>query len=652
MTKTEPRDTSSTGSSSSRISLNEKAVESETEVKHELSSVVHEETSPVKRVDAKAEVIKDRGVYRVEALKKVLYSHEKGLQMRIILGVSLLLCAWASSLDTSVTMSLQPWATSAFQQHSMGIGTISIASQIISAISKPVWARTANIISRPTTYLFSMAFYVVGYIIVASSHTISAYIVGSAFSAAGSSGVNFLTLTIVADLTTLKWRALAAGMLNTPFIINTWYAGYIVLDLGPSRWRWGYGIFCIIMPVVLSPAIIIMFVFESRAQKYLEEETVTEYKQGVGFKKNWKKLIWRVLVEVDALGLILLGFAFALLLLPFSLYREAEGQWRNPSMIAMLCVGGVLIILFIIYEVVLAPFPIVPRKCLNKTLIAAVVSSFISLVGGMLPLIYLTSYLLIVKEWSLKDWTYFNNTFTLASSIFGVVAGICMKLTHRHKIYQYFSMLVATIGYGIMIEGNLATTDTAKLVISQILNGMAASFGLAASSVALQASIPHRDLAISMSILSLFSSIGSSVGAAISSAIWQGKMVDALRKNMPPYISDEDVMLFFSNLGALKMFEPSTEIRQGAIMAYREVFFYFYPIALGLQVVNFVAVTLQRNYYLGDSHNAVEDEDGNSIPAEEQIIDKTSTKRKINWKHMLMGIEDWPEEPSRPSGNK
>ena len=42
-----------------------------------------------------------------------------------------------------------------------------------------------------------------------------------------------------------------------------------------------------------------------------------------------------VIDELDAFGLILLGFGWSLFLLPFSLESGAKGGWSNPSMIAM-----------------------------------------------------------------------------------------------------------------------------------------------------------------------------------------------------------------------------------------------------------------------------------------------------------------------------
>ena len=56
------------------------------------------------------------------------------------------------------------------------------------------------------------------------------------------------------------------------------------------------------------------------------------------------------LEEIDAFGLVLLGFGCSLLLLPVSLKTYADGGWRNQSLIAMMIVGGLLLIAYVIYE--------------------------------------------------------------------------------------------------------------------------------------------------------------------------------------------------------------------------------------------------------------------------------------------------------------
>jgi hypothetical protein len=58
-----------------------------------------------------------------------------------------------------------------------------------------------------------------------------------------------------------------------------------------------------------------------------------------------------------------------MILLPFTLSAGARGGYRNPSLIAMFCVGGICMISFFVYECNFAPYPVLPRRVLNKTFI-------------------------------------------------------------------------------------------------------------------------------------------------------------------------------------------------------------------------------------------------------------------------------------------
>ena len=60
------------------------------------------------------------------------------------------------------------------------------------------------------------------------------------------------------------------------------------------------------------------------------------------------------------------------LLLPFSLSSGAVGGYSNPSLIAMLAVGCVLLIAYVGYERFFARFPTAPLRLLkNKTFVMA-----------------------------------------------------------------------------------------------------------------------------------------------------------------------------------------------------------------------------------------------------------------------------------------
>lgn len=255
----------------------------------------------------------------------------------------------------------------------------------------------------------------------------------------------------------------------------------------------------------------------------------------------------------------------------------------------------------------------------------------------MLPLQYLSSYVWIVQNWSNRDWTYYNNTLTMALCVIGLVAGVLYRVTHRYKIFQIFGVLLETISQSFMIKGKEARTRTLPLVWHSICSGAAGGFNVVASGTALLAAVPHRDLAVAMAILSLWSMIGQSIGGAVSTAIWGLKMQSEFRKYLPDSVTDEQINLYFQDIREIRTdFEWGSKERRGAIKAYKVICYYFFAVAAALQVIRFVAVMLQTNFYLGDTQNAVEFSDETQITNE--VERRNVEKSKEKWYVALFDI--------------
>ena len=65
-----------------------------------------------------------------------------------------------------------------------------------------------------------------------------------------------------------------------------------------------------------------------------------------------------------------MGFAFALLLTPITLSAYATNGYKNPSLIAMLVIGGVLFIAWGVWDGLYAAYPIMPKRVLNRTFVS------------------------------------------------------------------------------------------------------------------------------------------------------------------------------------------------------------------------------------------------------------------------------------------
>lgn len=155
--------------------------------------------------------------------------------------------------------------------------------------------------------------------------------------------------------------------------------------------------FAIIMPVVIGPAIVVLVWLDRKARKHgivnmassnadrraardMAEQNGYDGPRGIIIAPAatdgmpWHKKLKHNLDEIDAVGLLLLGFGWALLLLPFSLKTYAKGGWKNPSLISMMVVGGVLLICYVVYEIKWAKMPSAPRRLVfNKTFVMAIV---------------------------------------------------------------------------------------------------------------------------------------------------------------------------------------------------------------------------------------------------------------------------------------
>lgn len=292
--------------------------------KHSRISSVSGATTPIHDVESNREVIDPHsGVTKVEAFNKVLRTSARGKLLLYTLAVSIGLTMFAYSMDQGTTYLFNAIAASAFRRHS-SLGAINTAGQLVRSISKPFLGKLADITSRPTTYVVVLIFYAVGFAVAASGQSIAAYTIGTCFTAFGKSGIDLLGDIIVADMTSLQWRGFFVSLLGLPFVVTVFIDGFISDAFLPDNWRWGLGMFAIMVPVLLIPAIITLYAMQHKAKKLnmvsmggskfartgrLDEVDVSSH------RKSYLQLAWQGIIDIDLLGLLLLGFGFALILL-------------------------------------------------------------------------------------------------------------------------------------------------------------------------------------------------------------------------------------------------------------------------------------------------------------------------------------------------
>ncbi|EJD53021.1 hypothetical protein AURDEDRAFT_54761 [Auricularia subglabra TFB-10046 SS5] len=544
------------------------------------------------------------GVTRIEAFSRA-FGHSSWAMYVLYGAVAGIMVA--TCLDGSTVYTYEAIAASSYGEHGELLAAIATVTSIINAVSKPFIAKICDMSSRQTSIFVMLCFYVLGYIVVAASHTADGFAAGRVISVLGNSGLQFTTGIIISDLSPLQWRGFVEGLSAVPWIPFSFVGPNIsgpLIERG--LWRWGYGMFCVITPALILPAAAILYAADRRAQA-AGEMTIGEspfsrrYKEEHGGARSPESIlsvVQRLLVEIDALGLFLLGAAFILLLTPFSLASQQPRGWNEPFIIAMMTLGAILVLVFWLWELRFASQPLMTKRIFfNRTFQLAMGIDFCYFIGGYMQLVYYSSYVYLVKDWTATEWGYFNNELT---SLLGLLVGAIMRVIHRYKIIQLVGLMLRCIGVGIIYYARGENASTA-------LAGLGGSCSVIGTQVATQASVPHHDLASVIALLGLFTTIGGSIGSAIAGAVWTNTMPGNLLKEGIP--ADQIPAIYGGLLGIHDQFPLGDPLRQAVIRAAGKT---LEPLFVASLVITFIAVffgSMMPNFHLGKSHNAVDGTD-------------------------------------------
>jgi MFS family permease len=430
------------------------------------------------------------------------------------------------------------------------------------AVIKPPMGKIADVFGRLEAFTITIFAYTIGYCMQAGSNNVQTFAGAQIFWAAGFNGLGVLQQIFVADTTDLLNRALFSTLFDVPFLWTTW-AGPEVGNsiLKTATWRWGYGIWAIILPICFIPLAVSLFMNQRRAKN-----------MGLDFPSPFRghsalQVVKNIWFDLDTFGLLLFAAAVSLILLPLTLAPGASGGWSNGSMIAMLVIGGVLLFAFPFWETSkkLAPkafFP--PNLFKERTIIAGVLIAFfyfskhftssictptdtstVAFYMSVFP--YFSSYLQIVQHKSQVTADYITRVFTFSSTVSSIVVSLIIKYTAHYKYYVTFGAAVYLMGMGLMLAYRTEDASVATLVGTQIAVGIGGGFLNVPVQLGVQASASHQQVAAATTVWLTLLEVGGAVGAAVSGAIWSTYVPAKLQQYLPAE-NQADYTTIYSNL--------------------------------------------------------------------------------------------------------
>ncbi|GAA6013856.1 hypothetical protein JCM11491_000447 [Sporobolomyces phaffii] len=569
------------------------------------------------------------GVRKVENAQRVW-----GRNSKIALFVGVALASYIYSLEGTTTYQYLAYATSSFSAHSL-LGAISTAQAIILAVTKPFAAKFADVAGRAEAFCASAFFYCLGFIIIAACKDIHTYAAGAILYYFGYASLQILIQIVIADCTNLRWRGLISSLTGIWFFINAFVSSNIAQGvLKTSNWHWGYGMFIILIPVVLSPIIGTLFWAQHRAKKLgldstdlIEANGGTAARDGARAHRGFRQRIgsfnvrsfsfatfarstWRHLVDFDALGLLLFGAGWACLLLPLTLVNRATLDWNNYKIIVLLVFGGVILISFIAYERFAASKPLFPFRFFKSwTILACGFIGFFDFVSFYLQYTYQYSFISVTRGWSVADQGYFAYTQTLCLTFGAIAAGFYQLYFHRTKWLLVCGLCIRLLGVGLMIKSKGAHGSTFFLVITQVIQGLGGGIASGSCQLLAQASVPHQEVASVTAFILLLAEIGNAVGTALASAIWRDHMPTELSNRLTGLLPEANITLIYGSITTAASYPKGSPIYEGVIGAYDEVMKILLIAATCIAVVPPLLALGINNILLTKAHNAVEGED-------------------------------------------
>lgn len=461
---------------------------------------------------------------------------------------------------------LSPYIYSDFQLHSL-TGLTSVIASLISALIKFPYAKLMDIWGRPQAFGVSVGSLTLGLVMMAACKNVQTYCAAQVFYQIGFSCIDFSMTIFVADTTALRNRAFWIAYSASPYLITPWIYGYAsdqILSPGGIGYRWGFGVFAIIMPVVSASLWALWTHIERKAEKMslVEKESVT--------RTPWQSVV-HYLTEFDIIGLLIVSTGFSLFLLAFNLYSYQAEEWQSPMIICFIIFGFFLIISFTIWEKYFAPVKFMPWELIkNRTVFFtfAMVNSLY--LAWYIWDSYFLSLLQVLFDQTVRDATYISNIYTIGSTFWCLVFGAILRYNGRIKLWAIcFGVPLTILGVGLMIKFRQPSSHIGYIVMCQILVAFGGGTLVICEQMTVMAVSLQRNIPAVLAMEGVVSGIGSSIGGTVAVAMWTGIFPVKL-KELLPVSAQSEFTAIYGSLEVQQSYDRGTSTRNAIDQAYGE----------------------------------------------------------------------------------
>ncbi|MCX5521897.1 MFS transporter [Streptomyces bobili] len=426
----------------------------------------------------------------------------------------LLLALFVSTLSSTVVSSALPEIIEDVHGTQTQYTWVVTASLLTTTATTPIWGKLADLFSKKTLLQVALVIFVLGTVASGISQTGGQLIAARALQGVGVGGAQALVQIAIAAVIPPRERgrysAYLSGTTSTSTIGGPLLGGVIV-DTSWLGWRWS---FFIAIPL-------------AAVASFLLHRTLN------------LPLLRRENVRIDYLGATLIASGVSVLLIWVSFVDNAFAwaSWQTAAMLS----GGPALLIAALWAEKRATEPIIPLAIVRQRTTALAILGSLAVGTAMFGAsVFLSQYFQLSRGRTPTEAGLLTIPMMAGILIASIVAGRMISRSGKIKPFLITGAALLTAGCtGLGLIDN--KTPMVFLAVPMLCVGMGVGMTLQNFVLAVQNTVPLKDIGAASSTVTFFRSLGGTIGVAVLGAVLARRVEDGTASGLASAgLSDTD----------------------------------------------------------------------------------------------------------------
>ncbi|MER8002352.1 MFS transporter [Streptomyces sp. NPDC095613] len=414
-------------------------------------------------------------------------------QRQVLVALSgLLIALFVSTLSSTVVSSALPKMVQALEGSQTQYTWIVTATLLTTTATTPIWGKLSDLFSKKTLVQCAIVVFILGSVGAGLSQSAGQLIAARAVQGIGVGGAQALVQIAIAAMIPPRERGRYSGYLSSVTAVSTIggpLLGGFIVDTAWLGWRW---CFFISVPVAVASLVLLRRTLRL-------------------------PVIRRENVKIDYLGATLITASVSTLLIWIS-FVDGPFAWMSWQTGAM--VGGAAVLLATaLWVETRAAEPIVPLHIIKqRTTVLAILGSLAAGTAMFSASVFLSQYFQVSRGYNAMHAGMMTIPMMGGLLVSSILTGRLLSKTGKLKPFVVVGSLLLTIGFaglGTMDHG----TSLVFIGVAMLFVGTGVGMTIQNFILAVQNSVPLKDIGTASSTVSFFRSLGGTCGVAVFGAV-------------------------------------------------------------------------------------------------------------------------------------